>query len=126
MKSSIRLIMILALLMIVHTVANAQSCNALPPSGQFQAYAQNSTIEVNIDPNFSDPVMNAIEEAFTNWIGANGSSGNCSGVVFHFHRPYTKNPIIGPRTFQVNSVINLRPTINGDVCANTIKFPQNN
>ena len=62
----------------------AQNCTNPPAQGQQTAWAQNTPITVNINPNqfTSNTQSQALQEAFTNWQSANGVNGNASNVTF--------------------------------------------
>lgn len=53
------------------------SCPDIPSRGSQNAWAPGATVEVNIDPSFSDAQKQAIQDVFNAW-------GNATGVTFNF------------------------------------------
>lgn len=91
--------------------ARAQSSCATPPGGR-ATWRQGAELTVNIDPSFSPDLKEAIKAGFRNWEGANGSTGNNSGVKFV---RFTENltPSTAPGTIQVTRSTQM--TVGGQV-----------
>jgi hypothetical protein len=81
---------------------SAQQCNVCPPQTPSQygtpeanAWRQNSTVTVNINPYWPEAQRDCVRTAFNNWANA----GN-SGVTFNF--TYNSTPSANSNTIQVN------------------------